>query len=520
LLACGASETEAPLGTQSCEPGTKQACYSGPADSEGVGDCRAGVRVCLSHGRGFGACEGEVTPAAEDCGREGDENCDGIATCGDTLWNVRIGSDLDEAPVDIDSDPEGNLFVTGSYRAPLDLGGGPLSTSDDNRDIFIAKLDAIGAHVFSRAIHGQESLTGRNVAVAPDGGVAVAFGARGAMTIDGGSSLQGAGNFDVGLLWLDASGQELHAAVWGDADEQQPNGLAFDADNNLIVSGFFRGTLDFGLDPHMAVGAERDVFVVKLGADGEPLWSTSFNGSDEDVSRAVAVDRTDGSIYVCGDARYDLTIGSEVTMGGVDTDVFVAKLDADGQVLWSRRWGDSTNQEPYGIAVDGERNVFVVGGFSGRMELGSTILESPGGDGIFVIKLDPSGTISWARALGGGANQRAYDVMIDQHGRLVLAGYYEGFATIGESPLPESGISEPAIFVAKLEPDGTDVWARGVVVHGDQSTNGVARAWRGVALGPEDKLWFAGFAEGALDLGQGPLEPFGGTDLVLALLAP
>lgn len=62
-----------------CEPGHIQPCpYTGPADTEGVGICRAGIQTCTSAGLGYGACDGEQTPEEEKCdAMKLDENCDG-----------------------------------------------------------------------------------------------------------------------------------------------------------------------------------------------------------------------------------------------------------------------------------------------------------------------------------------------------------------------------------------------------------------------------------------------------------
>ena len=78
-------------GGGSCTPGSKDACYSGPAGTKGVGLCQAGARVCNAQGDGYGPCMGEVTPKAEDCKTAGDEDCDG--------WP------RDELPLDRDPGP-------------------------------------------------------------------------------------------------------------------------------------------------------------------------------------------------------------------------------------------------------------------------------------------------------------------------------------------------------------------------------------------------------------------------------
>jgi hypothetical protein len=64
-------------GAMVCTPGDTQPCYEGPAGTEGVGLCKAGVQKCSADGAGYGACEGQVLPSAETCSTPGDDDCDG-----------------------------------------------------------------------------------------------------------------------------------------------------------------------------------------------------------------------------------------------------------------------------------------------------------------------------------------------------------------------------------------------------------------------------------------------------------
>jgi len=66
-------------GGPSCEPFEKRPCYTGPAETRGVGDCTEGFSICNALGTGFGFCEGQITPGPESCERPGDEDCDGVA---------------------------------------------------------------------------------------------------------------------------------------------------------------------------------------------------------------------------------------------------------------------------------------------------------------------------------------------------------------------------------------------------------------------------------------------------------
>ncbi|MFS8071963.1 MAG: hypothetical protein ACMG6S_36805, partial [Byssovorax sp.] len=65
-------------GGLACQPSSQEACYSGPAGTQGLGLCVAGLRTCAPDGSGHGPCEGEVTPIPETCEIYGDEDCDGL----------------------------------------------------------------------------------------------------------------------------------------------------------------------------------------------------------------------------------------------------------------------------------------------------------------------------------------------------------------------------------------------------------------------------------------------------------
>ena len=138
--------------------------------------------------------------------------------------------------------------------------------------------------------------------------------------------MSAAGANDVAILRLDARGAVVAASLYGDDAEQQPMAVAFDAAGDLVVTGFFRGSIDFGSGAHDAFDSQHDVFVTKLGA--EPRWSTSFFGSDDDLPRALAIDPGDGSIYVAGEAQFDLHIGDNETSGSADRDAFIAEVSA------------------------------------------------------------------------------------------------------------------------------------------------------------------------------------------------
>ena len=502
-----------------CTPGATRSCYDGPVDTEGIGICQAGTQTCADHGRAWGFCEGQVTAQVEDCETEDDENCDGVVTCGQIIRSLRVGVDRDEVAWDVGVDDDDNTYLTGFYRDPIDFGGGDLPTTTARRDVFVAKLSPEGDYRWSMGLYGDDHFTPRGLAVAPSGSVAVLASFSGSLTI--GSVTHDSHGGNAGLVAMFGSdGELLWSARYGESDHQYPLGATIDEMGNLYVTGYFAGDIDFGGGALTATTGSNDLFIAKLAPDGQHLWSKSFSGLEDQVGRGVAVDSA-GAIYLVGYFAGEVDFGQGMhAAAGDEQDVFVVKLDADGETLWSRTYGDDSQQQAFAVAVDGQGDLAVVGRVEGSIDFGAGKLEASGGGAAFVVKLDGDGQLKWSQALGGPANQGATDVAIDSRDRILVTGFYEGSVQLGHTVLPESGAYEPSIFVSKLEPDGRFVWSRGIKVHGDQAAWGVSRAWRSIAVRSDDQAVLAGYVRGPIDFGDGETTGAAGADIFAAWLEP
>lgn len=515
------TETSAVGGPElSCSPGQTRSCYEGPDETAGIGTCAPGVQACLQHGRGWGACVGQVLPEQENCDAPSDENCDGLTSCGQTIWANRFGVDRDEAVFSLDADAAGNLYVGGFYRAAIDLGGGPLPTSNNSIDLFVAKYDNDGNHVWSVGFHGPSNLQPRDIAVSRSGDT-VAFVANvNGDVVMGDTTLAPNGDDDVLVVVLDGDGAVRWAKRVGDDDEQFPMGVAVDDQGHVVLTGHFEGELDFGGTPLTSAGFNFDAFVAKLDENGDELWSRAYNGPLDQLPRAVTV-ATDGRVLVAGrtSGRIDFG-GGELVASGESADIFLLALDADGEHLFSRQWGGDGADEAWAVTTDSAGNGILTGRFEGEVRFGATLHDAVGAGAIFVTKVDMAGNDLWTERIGGSSDQTGSDVVVDTRDRIVVTGYYEGDVPFGTAKLPPSGIREPNILIAKLEPTGAPVWARGIAVTGNQSAGGTQRGFRSLAALPGDFIALGGFVQQAIDMGDGPLEDFGAADLLLAKLAP
>ena len=142
--------------------------------------------------------------------------------------------------------------------------------------------------------------------------------------------------------------------------------------------------------------------------------------------------------------------GNLSSLGG--TDIFLAKLDANGKPLWSQRFGDPSAQAAHGVAVDPSGNVMMAGSYEGNLNFGGGNLGRAGGIDAFVVMVDSDGNHRWSKHFGDSESQVATGVAVDPSGDVVVAGWFQGTVNFGDGPL--SAADSKDVFLAKLSGSG------------------------------------------------------------------
>jgi Beta-propeller repeat len=496
-------------GAGECMPQAQAPCYDGPPGTEGVGICKAGIKTCNADGMTYGPCMGEIVPQPEDCATPIDEDCDGLApSCkGTCLWSIRAGDANAQDGSGIAVDASGNVLVTGSFSGTMTFGGAIL-TSAGADDAFVAKLDALGNPLWSKRFGDLNEQIGAGIA-ADASGDALVTGTFAGVTSFGGSLLASAGLGDVFVVKLDAAGNHVWSKRFGDAGEQDGNSVAVDAVGNVLVTGFFFGAMNFGGGPLVSAG-QNDIFVVKLDDAGNHLWSKRFGDAGAQSGASIAVDAA-GNVLVTGSLSGTVDFGGGPLVSAGQNDIFVVKLDAAGNHLWSRRFGDGGAQGGAGIAADGLGNVLVTGAFSGTANFGGGPLASAGGGDVFVVKLDGAGNHVWSKRFGDSNEQAGYSVAVDAAGNVFVTGSFSGAVDFGGGQLASAGSDD--FFLLKLDAVGSHLWSRRAGAQGADVGQSVKADSAGNAL-------VTGTISGTADFGAGPLTSPGGGDIFIAKFAP
>lgn len=272
-------------------------------------------------------------------------------------------------------------------------------------------------------------------------------------------------------------------------------------DGSSLVTGSFEGSASFGTHGLTSNGAD-DIFVAKLDSRGTYVWATRAGGAFSAVSHAITA-LPDGTSIITGEFFQDASFGSiTLNSGGRNVDVFVAKLSAVGEFLWAVRAGGTGADAGYGVAVAADGSCYVTGAFNGTATFGGVTLVSAGAEDVFIAKLDPQGSVLWARRAGGTGSQIARAISVSADGSAILAGSYTLSATFGSVTLPSAGNQS---FVAKIDSTGSFLWATRAstsdwVLHSAISTMGdgsalVTGGFQGTATFDNMTITSAGLAD-------------------------
>ena len=365
---------------------------------------------------------------------------------GNVVWAKKAGGTNGDSGSAIAIDGSGDIYVTGAFYGTATFDSTTFS-STGLEDIFIAKYDDTGNVVWARRAGGISTDAAYGIAVDGSGNSYITGDFFGSASF-GSTTLTSAGSLDFFMAKYDAAGNIVWVKRAGGTDDEYGYGIVVDGSGNSYLTGAFYGTAAFGSTTLSNTSSFYDVFVAKFDAAGNVVWAKRAGGTNGDSGSAIAIDGS-GNSYVTGAFVGAATFGSTTfsSVGG-SYDIFVAKYDAAGNVVWARRAGGTDEDSAYGIAVDGSGNSYVTGEFAGTAIFGSTTLISAGSLDFFMAKYDAAGNIVWAKRAGGTDDEYGYGIVVDGSGNSYVTGRFTGTATFGSTTLTSNGFSD--IFIARL----------------------------------------------------------------------
>jgi hypothetical protein len=320
-------------------------------------------------------------------------------------WVKQIGGTADDGTTSINVDPSGNVLISGYFRNTIDFdpdGGVVNSTSAGSADAYVLKLSSAGSFVWRYVFGAANDDDARALTTDASGNVYVTGYFAGTVDFDYSGTTQnlvGTGvSEEVFVLKIAAAGTYINAAGLGSSSFDSGRAITLDSNNDVILAGYFSGTVDF--DPgagtnNKTSGGVRDVFVLKLDNSLGYIWASHASGSSDDEAWSVETDNED-NVFIAGFIRttvdFDPGPGTQnvtVSCGCGFADQFYWKLDADGNYLSADIAGAGGNDHSLAFYPSGDY-VYITGYLQGTsdydFESGVTNLTSAGSGDVYLAK--------------------------------------------------------------------------------------------------------------------------------------
>lgn len=428
------------------------------------------------------------------------------------LWANGTGGPGGDISLSSTTDLSNNVYVTGSFSNPYAIFGSTVLTTNGNTDFFLSKYDSNGNLLWVTKAGGTGQDAAISVCTDATGDVYVTGEFYSPTMAFGTTTLTNAGTYDTFIAKYDSNGNVLWAKRVGGPLWDESMKITSDPTGNIYLVGRYQSfSLMFGSTTLTNAG-QFDIYFAKYDSNGNVLWAKSFGSSNHEEPWSVHANSI-GEVYMTGNYSGSLSIGSYTLNSAGSSDALLAKFDSNGNTLWAKSIGGPGSDGGTDISTDPTGNFFISGTFnSSSLSIGTTSLACAGGVDVFFAKYDAAGNPLWAKSIGGTANEFSYTNCSGTGSNLFLAGqFYSSTLTVESNTLTNAGLSD--MFIAKYDGSGNLLWTKSIGGSG-------AEDCRSITIGPAGDVSVSGFFQSSpLSFGSTTLTSAGSQDIFVAKLA-
>ena len=362
-------------------------------------------------------------------------------TKGELIWIVREGGEDVERGSHLCFDKTGNLYLTGEFEGRTSLGNKVFTESEYAFSTFVIKYDTAGNFKNVFIIPSKDEGINKVSAVI----TSAAYDSADNLLLTGsfGRYIESQGIQPIGekgeplITLVDTSGNAKWTVNSGGVFGLHPQDIAIDDENNFYITGYIGnyGYITSGIevnigDSIMTITDGSDIFLVKLNYNGEVIWTKTLSQGIFDGGYAIHINQND-ELFITGSITTQEGSSNELRF-------FISKWDLDGNLIWLKlTTGDKVNQG-IDIAADYEGNSYVLGIYNGLIYFDSLSINTPGSNPqVFMVKYDNSGNAIWVTNLKGSRDSylHASAMDMDPFNNLYITGHYIYQISAGNSVL-------------------------------------------------------------------------------------
>jgi hypothetical protein len=370
---------------------------------------------------------------------------------GNLLWVKQLNAlnPFSVGAFTVSIDIYGNIYVTGIFNGQVDFDPGPglfnLTATNSKYDGFVLKINPNGDFLWVKRIDGSDDVIIYSSEIDDFGNIVSTGYFKGTCDFDPSASvfnLSSAGNFDVFVNKFDSNGNFLWAKRVGGISSDQGLDICSDIAGNIVITGTFSSSsVDFNPGApvfNLLNSGLGDIFIFKLDIAGDFIWAKKIGGSGNDKGRAIILDIL-GNIVISGtfqgNVDFDPGINSNSLLSIGTTDIFIEKIDPNGDFLWAKQIGGlGANGAPNAITTDINDRIYITGFINGSLDfdtgIGVTNLSSnpsyPGLASQFSAKLSSAGDLVWAYNLSTSIQSDGASIIVNNFGDVYTVGHFVG----------------------------------------------------------------------------------------------
>lgn len=349
--------------------------------------------------------------------------------------------------------PDGGYLAVGTNAS----NNGDVSSNKGKRDIWVIKVDASGNKQWEKSYGGSEIEDGTAIIKTTDGNYVIASYS---MSNDGDVSGNHGFN-DVFVLKIDGNGNKLwHRTLGGSRHESTANlnFLTSSPDGGCVLTA-----TTFSNDGDVSGNhGGADVWVVKLNQSGNVIWKTTLGGSNDDDPYAITNSSDGGYVITGSTSSYD---GDVIGNHGA-WDVWVVKVDGNGNKVWQKTFGGSNIDNAFGITRTSD-NGYIVAGHT--VSNNGDVSGNKGGSDAWIIKIDSDGNKVWQKTFGGSGNDAASSIIQTDLGYLISA------QTVSNNGDVTSTLGGGDAWILQLDETGKILWQKAFGGTGSDASVSITR---------------------------------------------
>lgn len=355
------------------------------------------------------------------------------------------------------TDNNGNIFVSGLFASStITFGTFTLTNSGSGVNLYLVKYDPSGNVIWAKSGKGDGSNSWDYSVFTDLGGniYTTGFSNGTSMVFDSYTLTVNSG--DLYLVKYDPNGNVLWAKREGGIDGLEASfSVKGDLAGNIYIAGYSTSTLmtvaSYTLTNPTSVNNQVGMFLIKYDSNGNVLWAQNAKGFAQGYGGTVD---GEGNAYVTGAfGNPTMSIGAfTLTQNNPNYGFFLAKFDGSGNVLWAKTENCGYG---YGLVTNNNNDVFVTGSISGSIaSIGTHTIYN---NDVFLAKYDKSGNVIWAKGFGSGTDY-GYSVATDISS-VYTTGRFNSPLVFGTYTLAvPPGYVNPA-YITRFDFNGNLVWS-------------------------------------------------------------